>query len=66
MIRVNTNTLDYIKQLENEIELLKHRLIEEIRSSNRLIMGEKIKNEQLAKENVYLRRRNSYLTLLTK
>ncbi len=47
MISVNTNTLDYIKQLENEIELLKHRLIEEIRSSNRLIMGEKIKNEQL-------------------
>ena len=32
MIRVNTNTLDYIKQLENEIELLKHRLIEEIRT----------------------------------
>lgn len=66
MIRVNTNTLDYIKQLENEIELLKHRLIEEIRSSNRLIMGEKIKNEQLAKENTFLRQRNSYLTLLTK
>ncbi len=66
MIRVNTNTLDYIKQLENEIELLKHRLIEEIRSSNRLIMGEKIKNEQLAKENAFLRQRNSYLTLLTK
>lgn len=66
MIRVNTNTLDYIKQLENEIELLKHRLIEEIRSSNRLIMGEKIKNDQLAKENAFLRQRNSYLTLLTK
>ena len=66
MIIVNTNTLDYIKQLENEIELLKHRLIEEIRSSNRLIMGEKIKNEQLAKENAFLRQRNSYLTLLTK
>ncbi|HBP43391.1 MAG TPA: hypothetical protein DD621_01710 [Clostridiales bacterium] len=66
MIRVNTNTLDYIKQLENEIELLKHRLIEEIRSSNRLIMGEKIKNEQLAKENAFLRQRNSYLILLTK
>ena len=66
MIRVNTNTLDYIKQLENEIELLKHRLIEEIRSSNRLIMGEKIKNEQLAKENAFLRQRNSYLSLLTK
>ena len=66
MIRVNTNTLDYIKQLENEIELLKHRLIEEIRSSNKLIMGEKIKNEQLAKENAFLRQRNSYLTLLTK
>jgi len=66
MIKVNTNTLDYIKQLENEIELLKHRLIEEIRSSNRLIMGEKIKNEQLAKENAFLRQRNSYLTLLTK
>ena len=66
MIRVNTNTLDYIKQLENEIELLKHRLIEEIRSSNRLIMGEKIKNEHLAKENAFLRQRNSYLTLLTK
>lgn len=66
MIRVNTNTLDYIKQLENEIELLKHRLIEEIRSSNKLIMGEKIKNEQLAKENAFLRQRNSYLTLLIK
>lgn len=66
MIRVNTNTLDYIKQLENEIELLKHRLIEEIKSSNKLIMGEKIKNEQLAKENAFLRQRNSYLTLLTK
>lgn len=66
MIRVNTNTLDYIKQLENEVELLKHRLIEEIRSSNKLIMGEKIKNEQLAKENAFLRQRNSYLTLLTK
>jgi len=66
MIRVNTNTLDYIKQLENEIELLKHKLIEEIRSSNRLIMGEKIKNEQLAKENAFLRQRNSYLSLLIK
>lgn len=63
---IKLNTLDYIKQLENEIELLKHRLIEEIRSSNRLIMGEKIKNEQLAKENAFLRQRNSYLTLLTK
>ena len=66
MIRVNTNTLDYIKQLENEIELLKHRLIEEINSSNRLIMGEKIKNERLAKENAFLRQRNSYLSLLIK
>ncbi len=66
MIKTNTNTFDYIKQLENEIELLKHRLIEEIRSSNRLIMGEKIKNEQLAKENAFLRQRNSYLTLFTK
>lgn len=63
---VNLNTLEYIKQLEEENRLLKHRLIEEIRSSNRLIMGEKIKNEQLAKENAFLRQRNSYLTLLTK
>ena len=63
---VNLNTLEYIKQLEEENRLLKHKLIEEIRSSNRLIMGEKIKNEQLAKENAFLRQRNSYLTLLTK
>ena len=63
---VNLNTLEYIKQLEEENRLLKHRLIEEIRSSNMLIMGEKIKNEQLAKENLALRQRNCFLSLLTK
>jgi len=64
MISLNNNTLNYIKQLEKENKLLKHKLIEEIHSSNRLIMGEKIKNEQLAKENLVLKQHNSYLTLL--
>lgn len=66
MIRVNTNTLDYIKQLEEENKLLKHRLLEEMQMSNRLIMSEKIKNEQLAKENIYLKQKNSLLSLLTR
>lgn len=64
MIKVNTNTLDYIKQLEEENKLLKHELMIEIQSSNRLITSEKIKNEQLAKENLVLKQHNSYLTLL--
>ena len=59
-------TLDYIKQLEEENKLLKHRLLEEMQMSNRLIMGEKIKNEQLAKENIYLKQKNSLLSLLTR
>ena len=66
MIKYTTNTLDYIRQLEKENKLLKHRLIEEIENSNRLIFSEKINNEQLAKENALLRQRNRYLTLLTK
>lgn len=64
MISLNNNILNYIKQLEKENKLLKHKLIEEIHSSNRFIMDEKIKNEQLAKENLVLKQRNSYLTLL--
>ena len=64
MVNVNTNKLDYIKQLENEIKLLKQRILNEIESSNKLLMGEKLKNEQLEKENEMLRRRNHYLTLI--
>lgn len=66
MIKVNTNTLDYIKQLEEENKLLKHELMIEIQSSNRLITSEKIKNEQLAKENQILRQKNALLSLLTR
>lgn len=63
---IKLNTLDYIKQLEEENKLLKHRLLEEMQISNRLIMSEKIKNEQLAKENIYLKQKNSLLSLLTR
>ncbi len=63
---IKLNTLDYIKQLEEENKLLKHRLLEEMQISNRLIMSEKIKNEQLAKENIYLKQKNSFLSLLTR
>ncbi len=63
---IKLNTLDYIKQLEEENKLLKHRLLEEMQMSNRLIMSEKIKNEQLAKENIYLKQKNSLLSLLTR
>lgn len=59
-------TLDYIKQLEEENKLLKHRLLEEMQISNRLIMSEKIKNEQLAKENIYLKQKNNLLSLLAR
>lgn len=64
MVNVNTNKLDYIKQLENEIKLLKQRILNEIESSNKLLMGERLKNEQLEKENKMLRRRNHYLTFI--
>ena len=64
MVNVNTNKLDYIKQLENEIKLLKQRILNEIESSNKLLMGERLKNEQLEKENEMLRRRNHYLTFI--
>lgn len=63
---IKLNTFDYIKQLEEENKLLKHRLLEEMQMSNRLIMSEKIKNEQLAKENIYLKQKNSLLSLLTR
>lgn len=63
---IKLNTLDYIKQLEEENKLLKHRLLEEMQISNRLIMSEKIKYEQLAKENIYLKQKNSLLSLLTR
>lgn len=63
---IKLNTLDYIKQLEEENKLLKHRLLEEMQMSNRLIMSEKIKNEQLAKENIYLKQKNCLLSLLTR
>ena len=63
---IKLNTLDYIKQLEEENKLLKHRLLEEMQMSNSLIMSEKIKNEQLAKENIYLKQKNSLLSLLTR
>lgn len=63
---IKLNTLDYIKQLEEENKLLKHILLEEMQISNRLIMSEKIKNEQLAKENIYLKQKNSLLSLLTR
>lgn len=63
---IKLNTLDYIKQLEEENKLLKHRLLEEMQMSNRLIMSEKIKNEQLVKENTFLKQKNSLLSLLTR
>lgn len=63
---IKLNTLDYIKQLEEENKLLKHRILEEMQISNRLIMSEKIKNEQLAKENIYLKQKNNFLSLLTR
>lgn len=64
MVNVNTNKFDYIKQLENEIKLLKQRILNEIESSNKLLMSERLKNEQLEKENEMLRRRNYYLTFI--
>lgn len=63
---INLNTLDYIKQLEEENKLLRHKLLEEMQISNRLIMSEKIKNEQLVKENNCLKQKNNFLSLLTR
>lgn len=50
----NTN---YIKQLEEENKLLKHKLVDEMEYSNRMLMTEKMKNKQLIKENLYLRQK---------
>lgn len=62
---VNTfQEIDYIEQLERENKLLKHRVMQIMQSSNRLIMSEKIKNDNLTRENITLKRKVNYLTLL--
>lgn len=64
---VNTfQEIDYIEQLERENKLLKHRVMQIMQSSNRLIMREKIKNDNLTRENITLKRKVNYLTLLIK
>lgn len=49
--------INYIKQLEEENKLLKHKLVDEMEYSNRMLMTEKMKNKQLIKENLYLRQK---------
>lgn len=56
----------YIKQLEEENQLLKHRLLKEVECSNKLLMNERLKYEQITKENTMLRQKIAYLTLFTK
>jgi hypothetical protein len=56
----------YIKQLEEENQLLKHRLLNEVECSNKLLMNERLKYEQITKENIMLRQKIAYLTLFTK
>lgn len=66
MINFNTNVLNYIKQLEEENKLLKHRLLEEIQRSNILIMKEQTINKKLVQQNAILQQRTNYLSLLCK
>lgn len=70
MIKMNNNiykkeyNTNYIKQLEEENKLLKHKLVNEMEYSNRILMTEKMKNKQLSKENLYLRQKLALLNLI--
>lgn len=61
---LNTDALNYIKKLEEENKLLKHRLLEEIQRSNTLILKEQTINKKLAQQNTVLQQRTNYLSLL--
>lgn len=63
---LNTDALNYIRKLEEENKLLKHRLLEEIQRSNTLIMKEQTINKKLAQQNAILQQRTNYLSLLCK
>ena len=63
---MKTNQLEYIKQLEEENIRLKKQILSKLLSDNTEITRLNFKLEQLEKENISLKQRNSYLSLIVK
>ena len=63
---MKTNQLEYIKQLEEENIRLKKQILSKLLSDNTEIARLNFKLEQLEKENISLKQRNSYLSLIVK
>ena len=65
-MKMKTNQLEYIKQLEEENIRLKKQILSKLLSDNTEIARLNFKLEQLEKENISLKQRNSYLSLIVK
>lgn len=65
-MKMKTNQLEYIKQLEEENIRLKKQILSKLLSDNTEITRLNFKLEQLEKENISLKQRNSYLSLMVK
>lgn len=65
-MKMKINQLEYIKQLEEENIRLKKQILSKLLSDNTEITRLNFKLEQLEKENISLKQRNSYLSLMVK
>ncbi|MBQ9792503.1 MAG: hypothetical protein IJW32_01990 [Clostridia bacterium] len=63
MVNLNTNSLQYIQQLENKIYLLKKLLSDTIINANSEIFKEQMKNKLLSKELLKAKQENALLKL---
>lgn len=66
MVNFNTNSLQYIQQLENKIYLLKKLLSDTITNANLELYKEQMKNKLLSKELLKAKQENALLKLQSK
>ena len=66
MVNLNTNSLQYIQQLENKIYLLKKLLSDTITNANLELYKEQMKNKLLSKELLKAKQENALLKLQSK
>lgn len=66
MVNFNTNSLQYIQQLENKNYLLKKLLSDTITNANSELYKEQMKNKLLSKELLKAKQENALLKLQSK